>query len=326
MRAAVLPLLTALLALAACEDPKDRARISALRSDLSSAEQMMATLRSNAAYHSRDLYDARVESEARFALVRDEREDFVGVTCDAPSLPRINPLSGPTKSFGMDDVIEDAAEERRERIAERRGLETALADNHAVLRNPAFPYADICIGIGRRELEVVRFVRTPPAYPPRSLHEAARRGDVADIDRLMDPEELATPDAFGLTPLAWAVWRKRPEIIEHLLKAGADSLAGPTTAPGEYSAAWFAASQGDHRTLYRFRRSPGVRGVRFPGWPHSVIRAALASHDPRTTSVVFDSLHEPVTIDEAAEWTASDPQARALISGIGKFPGESRIR
>ncbi len=81
------------------------------------------------------------------------------------------------------------------------------------------------------QLRPARDVRAPP----HDLHEAARRGSLADVKRHLRRSASADgQDMFGYTPLAWAVVRDRPDVIKTLLKAGADPYPG---LPG-YSRPW----------------------------------------------------------------------------------------
>jgi hypothetical protein len=64
--------------------------------------------------------------------------------------------------------------------------------------------------------------------PPLSLHEAARRGTPADVQRFMGAN-LNAVDGTGMTPLAWAIVRNNSSAIMTLFDAGANPWIGSET-------------------------------------------------------------------------------------------------
>ncbi|MFH1254660.1 MAG: ankyrin repeat domain-containing protein [bacterium] len=65
-----------------------------------------------------------------------------------------------------------------------------------------------------------------------TLHLAARRGDISAVERLIhEKAPVNIPDGYGMAPLHWAAWTGCKEIVEILLKAGANCNQ-PCTANG----------------------------------------------------------------------------------------------
>jgi ankyrin repeat protein len=67
--------------------------------------------------------------------------------------------------------------------------------------------------------------RPPPPEVGVDVHDAAARGDAAQVRVLLDadPERLAGKDERGLTPLHAAAGKGRKEVVELLLAGGADA-------------------------------------------------------------------------------------------------------
>ncbi len=84
----------------------------------------------------------------------------------------------------------------------------------------------------------------PAGYP---LHAAAERGDVAEVERLL-AEIIDGRDKNGETPLHFAAWHGRTEVVIILLQRGADVNA--KTKEGKIPA-MFAAEVG-HQDLAEF--------------------------------------------------------------------------
>jgi len=55
------------------------------------------------------------------------------------------------------------------------------------------------------------------------LHIASRRGDINKVERLIhEKARINLTDDYGMAPLHWAAWTGCKEIVEILLKAGAN--------------------------------------------------------------------------------------------------------
>jgi hypothetical protein len=77
------------------------------------------------------------------------------------------------------------------------------------------------------------------------IHEAAARGDMAEVERLVEEEDgsrLNAQDRGGMTPLMWAAEGEQDAVVERLLALGAD--VGLRDCEGQ-TAAHFACD-GDH--------------------------------------------------------------------------------
>lgn len=80
-----------------------------------------------------------------------------------------------------------------------------------------------------------------PKTKPKTIHEAAMRGDKAAVEEfLAQGARVNGKDRFGLAPLHWAAWHGNRDVVELLLVRGADIHAmcreGHMT-PLHYSAA-----------------------------------------------------------------------------------------
>lgn len=112
----------------------------------------------------------------------------------------------------------------------------ARSYNAAVLADERYPYADICRPFEGKQDEVqdasdaasfrdqgFGFADLGPLRPSPTLAEAARRGAVARLDRMIRTGKynVNAPDLFGMTPLAWAIAYRRRGVSDLLLRAGA---------------------------------------------------------------------------------------------------------
>lgn len=138
-------------------------------------------------------------------------------------------------SFAGRDIVLEEEEAQREQ-QELAVLEAfALDYNARIVAHPNFPYRDLCrltsadyrptyhyseggnvTKWGLRPLE--------ETDEPRNIHEAARRGSLASLQRLVTerPGDLNALDLLDLTPLAWAVIYRRASHVALLLEAGAN--------------------------------------------------------------------------------------------------------
>lgn len=114
----------------------------------------------------------------------------------------------------------------------------ALAYNRAVLARADFPYHDLCRVAADDYSPELSEVLRPGEWGYRTLeetdapidiYEAARRGTLASLRRLVEarPINLHVPDLLGLTPLGWAVIYNRAEHARLLLEAGVHPYGEP---------------------------------------------------------------------------------------------------
>lgn len=139
--------------------------------------------------------------------------------------------------------------------------------------------------------------------PVTSLHQAARRGDRADIRRWLTPASLNEADGVSMTPLAWAVARDRPRAIEALLEARADPWFGGSY---EMTPIYLAALKGraDYFDCLRRLALPSL-----VTWPPRYVAAAVAGGNSAIIRRMLSEPHYPVHAPGA--W-ATLPEAASL--------------
>ena len=181
-------------------------------------------------------------------------ETFSGVTCSIPGsmtvlLTRLEQI----------DILSDVPPFTQPPIA--ANAEAARAFNLALLHDPTYPYADLC-------------VETPPKQPvPESMtHELSDLADIADraswwsrqssasarlhndappltiasrngsLPTNLTREDIDATDEFGMTALGWATARGSREMVAALLKAGADPWFGDYCETREHEGRQYAAA------------------------------------------------------------------------------------
>jgi hypothetical protein len=269
-------------------------------------------------------FERRRARDLPFMFATTGVDRYLGVECSNPRGTRALPLAG-DEAFWPDDTIEPPAAQRRSDLREAARRQAALAGNLRALARDDFPYPDLCRAsggsAGPMTADALSGRSALAAYtgPARDLHDAARRGDAAEVRRwLARAGSIDTPDSFGLTPMAWAVLRRRPETVDILLDAGGSPVAG-AGRPGEHSAAWFAARSGDAEMFERFERYSGrTSRAGVPAWPESVIEAALLSGSRETVErITYGLRHAPVDPDQLRLWASRSPEAARLLKDSG---------
>ena len=109
----------------------------------------------------------------------------------------------------------------------------ADAYNRTLVARADYPYRDLCrpavarpaaaaYGHGTLDASDWGFRSLQPG-PARTVHEAARRGNLAQLDRFIrsDRDLVDEPDPYGMTPLAWSVAYRQPSAAQFLVNAGA---------------------------------------------------------------------------------------------------------
>jgi ankyrin repeat protein len=194
----------------------------------------------------------------------------------------------------------------------------ASAYNRAVIDHPKFPYADLCapatesdqrtggVGgldlIGRRARALTR--------APLGLHEAARRGSVAQVRDLLARYGVDELDDFNMTPLAWAVAHGRVAVAEVLIHVGAKSM--PEGLDNRDVTPVLAAIS--QKRLGLLRRLDAPRP-----YPAQYVETAIRSNDPAMVRAVFDAPHEsPRQTELLGSTTPSAPVAKVIIEREGK--------
>lgn len=240
-----------------------------------------------------------------------------GLSCAMPS--DFNASSLPIATVGLSDVPL-AGEER---ALEQRALAYAVAYNHAVVAQDWFAYRDLCLPMRRASRDLYSLAdpaRWPPPPPPtwtrtRDLAQAVRQGTLAEVRRQLQAAgaEIDQPDAFGLTALGWAVLRRRHEVTDMLLAAGADPLAGlgrswnMATTPLK-----LAILMRDQPSLDAFL-TPQLT-ARLGPWPNALIEAAVSAGPPELVARMLTERHDPVLPLALRRRAASDPSGRTLAA------------
>lgn len=183
-------------------------------------------------------------------------------------------------SPGTDAVSSDPAQRKRDDRAFATDRAFALAYNAAVIADPRFPYADLCRAAPttyrpswrEERAGVVHWGFRPLAETaePRNMYEAARRGTLGSLRRLIDarPLDIHLPDMLGLTPLAWAVIYDRPDHIRLLLAAGAHPYGEPfRTDPTKMSPYTIAQAERRRDLTAIMRPALEARGLTPPNLP-----------------------------------------------------------
>ena len=293
----------ALLAVSACSDANKRQTPrgdnSAERESFEFAETQAKKVRARIQANA----DPRLDAEKAIAR-RDFRllimvglggaESPIGVTCFTPGSQAPQVLAG----YYFGDVIDKAAV-RFEQYAE--------AYNRLLVDSPNYPDADICRladAAADNELDRNMLPRMPARAvirPPLSLHEAARRGTAADVQRFMGAN-LDAVDGTGMTPLAWAIARNNSPAIMALSDAGANPWIGSET---QTSAVYWSAKFGEVDQFDHLAR----KGERpFKRWPANYLAAAAQGRSP----IIGRMLAEPHEQFRISLLTSPLPSSKVL--------------
>lgn len=162
--------------------------------------------------------------------------------------------------------------------------------NQALVDKPDYPHADLCRaatdsdGQSPRTVFPVTTAARQVSTPPRTLHEAARRGSRRDVRRLLASTNLDAMDGLNMTPLAWAVARDNSKAADVLLQAG----ASPWVSGDRGQDAVFWAAQLGRRSY--FKRMERLPGRPFSKWPPVYLSAAASGGD---AAIMAHMLHQP---------------------------------
>lgn len=149
--------------------------------------------------------------------------------------------------FGEDSLPTPAPSEAPSGGTEDRLATFARTFNEALIADPAYPYRDVCRsvpvlavkkGAAAQEPNVAKgperaygYAKLGPLPENATLADAARRGNVAALRRMLDeepsadptgdaldaPQTIDSPDLFGMTSLAWAIAYHRDGAARFLL-------------------------------------------------------------------------------------------------------------
>ncbi|HEY3949943.1 MAG TPA: ankyrin repeat domain-containing protein [Phenylobacterium sp.] len=171
--------------------------------------------------------------------------------------------------------------------------------NRALVDRPEFPYADLCAPETKPArapprdiagLAALKEAARIPARPVSTLQEAARRGTLMDVRRLIAAEPVDALDDLKMTALDWAVARNRPQIVKALLAAGANP-ARQQRQDAEFGITplLLAIAFGHDDILDQLLEA---RGGPPPVWPETYVEAALRSDDAAMIRRIFSQNHQ----------------------------------
>jgi hypothetical protein len=159
------------------------------------------------------------------------------------------------------------------------------AYNRAIVSNPLYPYGDLCRASVAAGGPPPRMIADPVDYgfpdlartdAPHDLHEAARRGTATAVERMIaaaGADGVDRADPYGLTPLAWAVIRRRPDVAARLLAAGASPTGRRCDEPDRPESPLRLALMTGQEALARRMLTPAAMEDLRP-WPAGLVEAA----------------------------------------------------
>ena len=181
---------------------------------------------------------------------------------------------------------------------EMRWLAYAGTYNRTLAALPAYPDADLCRPATPederrpwRNFDVTVPAR-PLSVPVHDLHEAARRGNAAEVASWLRNTEVDRLDALGMTPLAWAVARNNEAAAEALLRAGADPWV--TEESRGQNAVYWSAAVGRAAWFSRLSRTPGRP---FATWPAQYLVAAVNGGSVAIVEAILAQPHERLRLE-----------------------------
>lgn len=261
---------------------------------------------------------ARRGDFAMVVVARRFRTSPEGVTCFTPG--GMPPATKATIFQGGDYFVLDA----QGRMPQDRELRYGARFNRALVERPEFPYRDLCgpegtsLVAANRWLPPMRMAAREVRGPPMNLHEAARRGSEADVRRHLVRASPNEPDAFGMTPLAWAVSRGRVRNAHMLLAAGADPKITQEFDP--LSPLSLAVALGHAELIDPLLAAS--RSAQIPPWPRWYAHRAMHSGDPATLRRILSEPHAPIDHWFSRYDVPSHPVMKVLLDA--KEPGTAR--
>lgn len=228
-----------------------------------------------------------------------------GVTCFTPYSQAPEVLT----HIGHGDVIDEEVSAR---------YRYASSYNRTLVDRPGYPHADLC----RPELQSdhasprdyfpVTIAARAVSTPPKTLHEAARRGSARDVRRLLASADVDALDGLDMTALAWAVARDNAKAVDLLLRAGASPWASGVR---RQDAVFWAAQLG--RRSY-FERMEPLPGRPYREWPPIHLAAAASGGDPAIIARMLGQPHSGFRFDFLG---SPLPSAAALEPIVRQEPG-----
>lgn len=143
------------------------------------------------------------------------------------------------------------------------------------------------------------------------LHAAAHRGDLAEAKRLIAANApLNARDAYGRTPLHVATFARKRDVIEALMKAGADHAALESDRYDAVTIASVADDEESLRVLLANGASAKLTTSRYDGT--ALIAAAHLGHDGVVRQLI--AAGAPLDHVNNLHWTAT---IEAIVLGDG---------
>lgn len=231
----------------------------------------------------------------------------VGLRCYTPdgTPPGLLPMSLPLMDMIPQDVARKMAREEAYAASYNRVIVDALD----------FPDADLCRPLlpGEREggyvLTPLSVAARAVTRPPLSLHEAVRRGTIADLRRFLSITRRNQLDRSGMTPLAWAAVRGRSEIWAELVRNGEEPAS---TADREHRDDLYWAIASGREEIVGAIIAHTHSQIRRP-LPGQWLAAAVATGNPRLVDMVFALPHTDLrwSVPDVSDW-----QAPAVEAGL----------
>ena len=208
---------------------------------------------------------------------------------------------------------------------ERRMDAYAETYNRTLVTNPAYPYRDLCrpaalparaapYGYGKLDPAEWGF-RTLAPGPARTIHEAARRGDLTGIEQFVrsDADSIDERDPYGMTPLAWSVAYRQTSAAQLLVRNGASSAGSECSLAGDPASPVRLALRTGQDALAQWLSSRLRDGGKTGGkWPSAWIEAAVQGNSLRFLSRMLAEPHDRVPDFEKMRGPYS-PAALAIV-------------
>lgn len=235
---------------------------------------------------------------------------------------------------------------------DRKLDEYAPKFNRALVSNPAYPYRDICrvttdrgqIGTSPSNLNPVTqlgFSDLDRSRPPLTIHEAARRGDIPAMQRMLEVgwleqmrikvagnlKPIDAVDDFDYSPLQWALAYREFDAAKWLLGKGA--RLSEEQCPNDQATLALALKAGGEdiaETIYRKMPQPG----RWKQWDAYMVAAAAEGGAARFLKRMLNAPHDDR--DLKADLSAYSPAVQQVITSQrealcwqGPFPANMRV-
>lgn len=178
--------------------------------------------------------------------------------------------------------------------------------NQTIVDAPDYPFADLC----RTSIEPEDLLDLPPVAsaartvtrPVNSLHEAVRRGTIAEVRRFLASTPVNQLDEVGMTSLAWAAARGRGDVYNLLIANGeTPRTSGDSAARDDL---YWAVATGRDDIVKRALHYPSSRNDQT--LPQTYLAAAIASGSKTVVEQVLAVPHRNLEPGwRSARWSAA---------------------